>query len=50
MQFRLRGLTANGYRLPRRGGNLPPAKMRSIFLYFSAFTRDIIAAKPRANG
>ena len=29
---------------------LPPAKMRSISLYFSAFTRDIIAAKPRANG
>ena len=28
---------------------LPPAKIRSIFLYFSAFTRDIIAAKPRAK-
>ena len=37
-----RGLKANSYRLPRRGGNLPPAKMRSIFLYFSAFTRNII--------
>ncbi len=45
---------AKTYRFPcgfpnrsRRGGNLPPAKMRSIFLNLSAFTRNTIAAKPR---
>ncbi len=33
----------------RRGGNLPPAKTRSVFLYFSALCADTIAATPRAN-
>ena len=44
---------AKTYRFPRgfphisrRGGNLPPVGMRSIFLYFSAFTRNIITYYP----
>ena len=31
MQFRLRGLTANGYKLPHMGGNLPLAKNAKRF-------------------